>query len=425
MEFGTTTAYGKTSKLEASFNYQSHVQTLSGLQSGTRYHFRVRSTDQAGSLAVSSDQVFSTTGSASSSTATPAPTSGGSTPTPAPTSSAAPTPPPVVVVPAAAGSTYGVGIGGDTRNNHPIDGTVVSYRFRATTSAAPSSIRVSERTGSGYSAGTGGTIRATVEADSGGKPSGTPLASVSWNPGNPGTNEQWPEHLFASTTPLVAGRLYHVVFTNVDASPSANYISLNSLYTYQGAASKPLFGADFALLEGGSVRSGDIPVFDLAYADGTHDGQSYIGNLISNYGVIGGSSSQVRERFTVSGGSRTVTSASVRVRRTSGSAPLIIRLETADGTLIDDGAVAASSIAQSAAGGDNGGSVWATVAFGTSHVLANGQAYNLVISCADGTEYTAAPLQEGTTKGLHSFAFTDGQAEKTTNGGSSWGLLYP
>ena len=179
------------------------------------------------------------------------------------------------------------------------------------------------------------------------------------------------------------------------------------------------------MLEGGSVRSGDIPIFYLAYADGTHDGQGYIGNLISNYGTVAGSSSLVREHFTVSGGNRTVATASVRVRRTSGSAPLIIRLETGDGTLIDQGAVAASSIAQSAAGGDNGGSVWATVAFGSSHVLANGQTYNLVMSCADGTEYTAAPLQEGTTKGLRSFAFTDGQAEKTTNGGSSWGLLYP
>ena len=216
-----------------------------------------------------------------------------------------------------------------------------------------------------------------------------------------------------------------MVFTNVDASPASNYISLNSLYTYNGAASKPLFGTDLALLEGGSVSSGDIPIFDLSYADGSHDGQGYIGNLISNYGVAAGSSSLVREHFTVSGGNRSVTTASVRVRRTSGSAPLIIRLETSDGTLVDQGAVAASAIAQSAAGGDNGGSVWATVGFGSSHVLANGQTYNLVISCADGTQYTAAPLQEGTTKGLRSFAFTDGQAEKTTNGGSSWSLLYP
>ena len=232
------------------------MQTLSGLQSGTRYHFRVRSTDQAGVTAVSSDKVFSTTGSASSSTPPrrrPRPVRRRPPPHPHP---AAPTPPPVVVVPAAAGATYGVGIGGDTRNNHPIDGTVVSYRFRASDLSRPRS-RSGCRSARDPATppGPAGRIRATVEADNGGKPSGTVLASVSWNPGNPGTNEQWPEHFFSSASPLVAGRLYHVVFTNVDASPSANYISLNSLYTYNGAASKPLFGSDFALLEGGSVRS--------------------------------------------------------------------------------------------------------------------------------------------------------------------------
>ena len=84
-----------------------------------------------------------------------------------------------------------------------------------------------------------------------------------------------------------------------------------------------------------NVQAGETPIFDLAYSNGTHDGMGYIGALIGNYGVVSGSTSLVREHFTVSGGSRTISSAAVKVRRTSGSSPLVVRLEKGDGTLLD------------------------------------------------------------------------------------------
>lgn len=69
-----------------------------------------------------------------------------------------------------------------------------------------------------------------------------------------------------------------------------------------------------------------------------------------------------------------------------------------------------------------GGAVWARATFLSPHVLTNGQSYNLVLKTSSGTEYTAAPLQEGTSKGMRSYAFTDGTGQRSA--GSSWSGLY-
>ncbi|MBC7645150.1 MAG: hypothetical protein H7123_08485, partial [Thermoleophilia bacterium] len=58
------TTYGKASTPELSFTYSAHSQTISGLTSGTLYHYRLRSQDAAGNLAISTDATFTTAGSA-------------------------------------------------------------------------------------------------------------------------------------------------------------------------------------------------------------------------------------------------------------------------------------------------------------------------------------------------------------------------
>jgi len=60
VEYGTSPAYGQTSTLQPSLVTQ-HSVALSGLAPGTTYHFRVRSRDAAGNLAVSEDHTFTTT----------------------------------------------------------------------------------------------------------------------------------------------------------------------------------------------------------------------------------------------------------------------------------------------------------------------------------------------------------------------------
>jgi hypothetical protein len=62
VEYGTSAAYGSATMLNASMT-TSHNGTLSGLSASTLYHYRVRSRDAAGNLAVSGDFTFTTAAS--------------------------------------------------------------------------------------------------------------------------------------------------------------------------------------------------------------------------------------------------------------------------------------------------------------------------------------------------------------------------
>src|SRR5207247_1782196 len=59
VEYGTSTAYGSVTALNASF-VTAHSQTLNGLLASTVYHYRVKSRDAVGNLAVSGDVTFTT-----------------------------------------------------------------------------------------------------------------------------------------------------------------------------------------------------------------------------------------------------------------------------------------------------------------------------------------------------------------------------
>jgi hypothetical protein len=59
VEFGTTTAYGSTTTLDPTL-VTSHGVPIAGLTENTTYHYRVRSKDAAGNLAIGSDQTFHT-----------------------------------------------------------------------------------------------------------------------------------------------------------------------------------------------------------------------------------------------------------------------------------------------------------------------------------------------------------------------------
>src|SRR5213594_2388607 len=59
VEYGTSTAYGSVTALNASL-VTAHSQALSGLSASTLYHYRVKSRDAAGNLATSADVTFTT-----------------------------------------------------------------------------------------------------------------------------------------------------------------------------------------------------------------------------------------------------------------------------------------------------------------------------------------------------------------------------
>ncbi len=117
------------------------------------------------------------------------------------------------------------------------------------------------------------------------------------------------------------------MFENIAANPQSNYASINNLYSFDRAnPQQPLISdTDLAALgspdasgNNWSIQPGHTPNVDFEYANGTHDGQAYLNTRRANYALIGGSQ-MVRERFTVAGGNRVVTSMMVRVNRQSGS----------------------------------------------------------------------------------------------------------
>jgi hypothetical protein len=59
VDYGLTTAYGSTTTLQSALT-TPHSVPLSGLTSSTLYHYRVRSADGAGNLAISTDRTFTT-----------------------------------------------------------------------------------------------------------------------------------------------------------------------------------------------------------------------------------------------------------------------------------------------------------------------------------------------------------------------------
>jgi phosphodiesterase/alkaline phosphatase D-like protein len=59
VEYGTTTAYNAVSARDASATV-SHTITLSGLVPNTLYYYRIRTTDRAGNVSVSTGGTFTT-----------------------------------------------------------------------------------------------------------------------------------------------------------------------------------------------------------------------------------------------------------------------------------------------------------------------------------------------------------------------------
>jgi hypothetical protein len=348
-------------------------------------------------------------------------------PTVTPAPPVTPSPPPVVTPVPATGRTYGPAINTDTLAEAAIGEAAaqsVAVRFRAEQSSALASIRIYDMgsTQPGYGAGTGGTIQLTVQTDNGAKPSGTVLATQNYTPTDA------PGHLipFSAPATLTAGMTYYVVFTNIDANPSANWTSIDNLYVYAQSYDpiQPKWPDNtFTLLNkrgtgSWAVYSHYTPIIDLAYANGQHQGNGYMEVNVNAPGWHATSGdAQIRETFTPKA-TIVVTGAHVRVRRVSGSDPLALTLETAAGAVLAAGTVPAASIAQSSPGGDNGGAVWAKITF-RPLTLTAGQAYNLRVSTANTSTYATHGIRKGSDYGYSPQTwFNDGQAYWTT--GSSW-----
>jgi len=337
---------------------------------------------------------------------------------------------------------YGPGIGTDTIANliTGVDQTAVSQMFRADTTGTPTWHRWVLKMGGAYSGTTTGEHRVSIQTDNGaGLPSGTILDQYTVHTGQTTGHYNWA--FDGQNATLTAGNIYHLVIENMEGTNSSTrYFSVNNILIFAPQAGRPrqprYADADLGVLVrkpgGWEIASQYTPTFDLTYYGGHHQGQGYVDMQSASGSVISGNS-MVRERFTVSGAQRTVTTAWVRLMRTSGTGALTVRLEDSGGSLIDSGTIAAASVQLEEDTSDPGNGLpdhmgsdgqagrWVSATFTTPQTLQSGQTYNLRLSCAAGTTYWMRLIKEGYANGYTAGHFDDGYAEESTNGGTSWG----
>jgi hypothetical protein len=250
------------------------------------------------------------------------------------------------------------------------------------------------------------------------------LATTIYRP----TSDALPLISWTSPAVLTVGQLYHVVFVNIDPSPAVNYASLDGVFMYQSTSPRqPAFDdVDWGqpLRYGTGTwfdRSSTVPIMQLNYANGVVGGLGYMEVWVRSYKSISGSG-MAREAFTVSGQSRLVSSFSVRLMRIGGSSPLTVRLETAAGTVVEQGTIPATSIPVGVPGdhGGTGHATWVTYAFSAPRTLAAGQSYNVVLTAPSDTVYSVFVIRKGVDYSYgRATYFGDGHAQY--NSGTGWG----
>ena len=311
-------------------------------------------------------------------------------------------------------------------------GTVLDFRFRPGWTGLVRSVRVYVVVNSdgrdGYSGGTGGRLRVSLVADDGRPshlPSGRRLASAAVAAPS---RDSWPLVRFGKAPKVVAGRYYHVVFTNDDPDPRDNYVSINALLAYGHDEPSPRVPDGLAVLLG-STRDGGAtprrwetrteqagqryaPILEVAGArPSQHVGLGYMEVWSGNPKPIGGDAG-VRQLLGRAP-SRAITGAWLRVRRHAGaSAPLRLSVgPSAGGAALASASVPASSIP---ADGDR----WVHARF-TRPVRAPGRSLALTAAADAPSSYEAFPIRNGVEFGFDPrVVFSTGYAQFT--GASGW-----
>jgi hypothetical protein len=302
----------------------------------------------------------------------------------------------------------------------PVDFRFQGNRFRAETTGALQSVRLWLKAGSGYSGGNGGTIQLNLESDDGSAghfPTGTVLASTQAAPGNTSTVG----FLFTFNSPanVVAGTLYHVVISNVDASPNSNYVSTNNMGNTDGSRqpwySLTDWGAETSNNGSNwSAKDDTCPIMAVTI-NGQQQGMGYVESPSQSRLTTLSGSDEVGEIFTVSGSSKTVTAVSFHLAE-SGTPPAPLTVTLQSGSTTVAGTIPASAFS-------NNIEKWGTVTFPSAITLDAGTTYHLSISCplcTSGNAYQVHPIQKGNSDGyVVPSTFPDGNYE--TNGSVSSG----
>jgi hypothetical protein len=423
VEYGTTISYGLTSAAETSFNWDHHVQVITGLSAGTLYHYRVKGADAAGNAYTSGDQTFTTQAAAT-------PDLPGLT-------------------------TYGNGVNMAGLNNLRVGWSashrLVAMPFRARYSLALDQIRWYKEVGAGYSAGTGGSLRWWVYPDNGsGLPDFAATAKASSAVVAVGTARQVGRlDTFTSATALVAGTIYWLVLENTE-SGSTNYVSWNCAHAWGGADSvhphrrwpgpadyRPVWGSRSTLQTIDSTPARWVPVHELRYTNGEYQGHSYmeIGHQtdLAHVGVVQASGGRrIRQRFEHEGADVIVNGVGIAMQRSSASTAnltaivrnsALVSLATATitGTGFPTGGTSAGSFRDP--GGD-----YERAALSGSVTLVAGNTYYLEFSTTGNGHFLCWGMRRGSNP-ADSFGYSGkgewpslnvGRAQISVTDGASW-----
>lgn len=282
---------------------------------------------------------------------------------------------------------YGSAVAMDALGNLTIgpDGQV-AIRFMCTHSGAIDRIvQQYQNVTPGYMGGTGGQIKWELRTDDGTAnhfPSSTVLWTVTdTSPTNTksGTVIQWFD--VNPAVQVTAGTLYHIVYTNVDASPDTNYVSFDGINTQKNSSPvQPCYeDANLMAFSQGPNWTPNLhttPEFNVHYSDGYAQGTGYVDSMTSG--------NPASETFTVSGGNQIATSVSA-----AGTGLSFVL--TSGGQTIASGAGSAGAYPN-----------WTTYTFPSPITLVDGQTYTLTVS---GSVYKA--VQKGTPYGMYT-SFPDG-----------------
>jgi hypothetical protein len=323
-------------------------------------------------------------------------------------------------------------VGADTLANTRIGGpygTVLAFSFRARWTGDVRAVRfyivLNSHGREGYSGGTGGTLRVALARDSG-PPRHVPArqALAAATVATP-TKENWPLVRFRRPARVVAGRYYHVVFTNVDRSPRRNYVSVNALLAYGGGRSPGVTDGMAVLLgstdDGGRnpvswvSRAQDrseryAPILDVVGTPGDqHQGLGYMEVWSGNPKPIGGRA-KVRQLLGRAP-QETITGAWLRVRRLGGvTGPLRLRIERVAGGVLASGSVRAEAVART-------GARWVYVRFRRPAAVRAGDNITLTATARAPRSYEAFPIRKGTGFGFSQRTVFAGGYAQFTDGG--------
>jgi hypothetical protein len=312
----------------------------------------------------------------------------------------------------------------------------VAFRFRSQHTGSLTGIRIyCMGTGNtGYGAGNGSVWRVTLRKDSTSNhtPAQTYITSVDQSMTNFGSVGKVVFPLLNFNTPakVDSGVLYHVVFENRDPDQVNNYSSVNTYLTYPPLSPMQPFASDLdwcALVSTvspfivWSPAMANTPIMGYYYSDGYIAGFGYSDVARQSLHYISGNS-KIRETFTVTGKNRVVSSVSFWMKRESGTDALVFRLEQANGTLIDQGTVAAVSIPVTT-NNVQANCSWVTYTFKANQTLSLGQSYNIILSTASSSNYSLYSIGDATSVFGLGVCFSDGKAQITSDG-SSWSDLW-